>query len=1521
MNNSAQERIAMLSEEQLEALRRKLRDKKRLEKTDEAAIRPVPPGQRARYPLPAGLRRIWLASSMAQDHRLYTIGGIARIRTALRSEWIAEAFASLPARHDILRTGFAADETGTPYAQVAENVLFALKVLDVSDRQADRRTLLDSLVRDELDRPFDLSEPPLLRGTLLCTAPDDWSLLLVAHHLAVDGLSTGIIFQQIIRYYEAKEAGRPPDVGVQPITYADYAWWKRGQCDGVPPDSPSVQYWLDTPTDAPLDFFEDCRPRSDAETRGFRVPLHLEETLVHALKRQAQAQKVTVFGFLLAALFLLIHKYSQQNELVLGVLLSGRDRREIGNLIGCFIDSLPVCLDAGRPETAAAFVRRVYETFVTAVRHKDAYDRAGDRTESRQILFSYEEHPGNHIDVEGARIDFEEIVTGFVRSEMEVELNRLGDVVDGWINCREGLFARPYVEEFAGAYLHLLRAMVMRPSDPIARFEVLSPEKIEQILAFGRGAAAAWCGDRTASEAFAAQVAAHPDKPALFMGSRVVSYRALDDMAARVAHALRAEGAAPEGRVALMAARGVSQIAAVLGILRSGAAYVPLDGASPPARLRRILEDCGARILLTDDPDACEALCLGVRILSLARALAYAACAGPLPVGRSEDLAYVVYTSGTTGAPKGILVEHRQLLATVIDNDYLTYEADDKLLQLSNIAFDGSVFDIFGALLNGAGLVLLDRENAMDVRAIAGTIRDQGVTVMFVTTALFNAIVDCDVSCLPRLRKLFAGGERASEIHMRRALAAMGPGKLHNIYGPTEATVFSTVFPIDACPCGDIPIGRPVSHTSVYIMNRAGNVQPVGVKGEILIGGPRLARGYLNRPELELDKFIACPHEPSGRCYRTGDVGRWRADGQILFCGRRDAQVKLRGFRIELGEIERMILYAPGVKKAVVTLRDDEGRGQYLCAYLETADGFSIETLREILAERLPPYMLPAHYVLLDAIPVTRNGKTDKTKLPPPDLRQARTLAPADTETERILLGLWREVLGREEIGVTENFFDLGGDSIQLSRLSSLMRQHLCVDVSLRALFGAAHIRDMAALVEAGAPAASETPTRLPDGDDYEVSPSQLRMVLLHLRNDKSLAYNIPFAVRIEGPVEPDAFERAVRVLIGRQESLRTSFAVKGNRIVQCVHEQVTFVLDGGRRERSIEEELAAFIRPFDLSAAPLFRLKLLRESDGSHLLLGDFHHAVFDGVSLDIFLREFCLIYGGLPLPPLPFRYRDCAAWQNGSLETEKIRRQRAYWRRQLSGQIPALDIPADFCRPSVKSFAGDTLFFSFDTPLSEAVRQLAGRTRTTLFVVLLSLYKALLWRYTGQEDIVVGTPVAGRTLAGVENIVGLFLNTLCIRSAPRADKSFLAFLEEVKETAVDAFENQDYPYDKLVEDLRTAVAADRNPLFDTMFIMQNAAQFPVDIEGVSFSHVPIRYQAAKFDIKLEAYDMGAQIRFVLDYATDLFRRETIERFIERFTEVTRLACRDARAPLAALFPLKDEDEAQLRAFSEDFV
>ncbi|UNZ16008.1 amino acid adenylation domain-containing protein [Streptomyces sp. 891-h] len=1091
------------------------------------------------------------------------------------------------------------------------------------------------------------------------------------------------------------------------------------------------------------------------------------------------------------------------------------------------------------------------------------------------------------------------------------ELSLTRDGTGLLLGYRASLFVRETAERLGRHLTRALRCLTEQPHTAVREVGLLDDGERELVLRTFNDTARPYPSSTTVHELFREQARRTPAAPAVTWRDRTMSYAELDAHTDRLAAALRAAGARRGDRIGLHTSRTPDLLVGALGILKAGCAYLPLDTEYPAERTEWLLAD-SAVVLLVASTDRPPRFAFAGTVLDPWYDTGTDADTDDDPQVSAQDLAYICYTSGTTGRPKGVEVTHRNVVRLVRGTAYVRFGPDMSVMPTGSIAFDASTFELWGPLLNGGRVHLTGSDTVLDAGSLGRELAARRITTLWLTSPLFNQLVEQDATAFRPLRELVVGGDALSAAHLTRVMAACPELTLVNGYGPTENTTFSVTHRLTRADLERIPIGRPIANSTAYVLDEAGQPCPVGVPGELHLGGDGVARGYLGRPALTAERFIKDPFTPRGdRLYRSGDLARWRSDGVLEFLGRRDHQVKVRGFRVEPAEVESVMADHPGVAEAVVTARSRPGRSEtYLCGYYTGKAGQhppTPEELRSLLARTLPGHMVPSYLVPLPQLPLNRNGKVERALLPDPDgshLLAATAYVPPADETERVLVELAEAALGISGIGAAHDLRDLGADSLTATLLAAGARRRLGRACPVSAVLRCGTPARLAALLRDSSPV--ERGTQIPPAprrETYPLTPQQRQLYFEQLKDERAVHYNVPVTLALPADTDPLRLATALRQLAARHDALRTRFVTEGGGIRQRVEPAVDVPV---RVAEGPPGPLREFVRPFDLGRAPLWRAEIHRTATEVTLRL-DLHHIVVDGFSLAPLFADLAALYGGEEPPPPGVQYRDYAEWLAGPAGEALRTAQRAYWQRVFATPPDPADLPTDHPRPDLRSLDGDVVTFDLGQVRTRRLRGLAHDHGVTLFAVLASAYSLLLAGLKGTGDVTVGVPVSGRTAPGLEATVGMCAGTVCLRSAPEPRVPFGAFLRSTAQAAEDAFAHQDFPFEDLVSLAAPVRDYSRTPVFEALIALHSGRYLSVDFQG---ARVPLRLEQtgqAVFDLNMQIYEDTGTLRVAWQYATRLLRRETVEGWRESFTALLDAIVADPSAPLGSLLPALD--------------
>ncbi|WP_153812724.1 non-ribosomal peptide synthetase [Streptomyces sp. SUK 48] len=1525
----------------------------------------VPAERGDTVPLSPAQRRLWFLDQMEGPSATYNIPLAVRVRGGLDREALRGALSDVVARHEVLRTVYPAQD-GTPYQSVlpAESVDLPLPVVPATED-----ALGDTLGELAGSVAFDLARDLPVRGTLLELAPDDHVLLLVVHHIASDGWSNTPLMRDLGTAYAARADGAAPGWQPLPVQYADYTLWQQELLgDADDPDSvlaAQLDYWkgalaeLPDTVSLPAD-----RPRPVvASYRGATHTVSCPAALHQALTALARETGTTFFMVAQAAVAALLTRSGTGTDIALGSLVAGRGDEALDDLVGFFVNTLVLRTDTSGDPSFRELLRRARETDLAAWAHQDVpFDRLvealnPERSASRHPLFQVMLTVADAVDpapvLPGADTSASQLPLGAAKFDLTVNFHehhtRDGGPagLDITIEYATDLYDAVTMRAAAARLVRLLGAAVAEPETPIGRIELLGETERAALLVDYNDTET----DLPAAslpELFAAQAARTPEAVALICGEAELSYRQLDAASDAFARRLVAAGVRPGDRAGLFLDRSVEYVVAMLGVLKAGGALVPLDARQPGERLGWMLRDTGAALLVTDRGADATEFAGGLPVVRVGAEITVVE-GESAPLGLSVaagQAAYVMYTSGSSGTPKGVVNTHRNVVELALD-PWWASGRHRRVLAYSPLAFDSSTYELWVPLLSG-GLAVILPAAKIDLGEIGEAIVRHGVTAAYFTTALFDAMAHEAVDSLGRLEEIWTGGDVLSATALRTVLDRCPDTTVVHAYGPTEATVFCSyqVFATDTRVVERLHLGGPMANTAMYVLDDRFRPAPPGVTGELYVSGSHLAAGYFGRPALTAERFTANPYGPSGsRMYRTGDLARWNQHGEIEFLGRADQQVKLRGFRIELGEIETVLSRRPEVGQAAVVVREDRPGDKRLVAYVvpvtgsetapDTACDIDPEALRRYAVEALPEYMVPSAFVTLDALPLTANGKLDRRALPAPVLRGSTGGQAARTPAEQVLCTLFAEALGLPSVAVDDDFFRLGGHSLLATRLVARVREIFGAQVLVRDLFRHPTAAALAAHIAGGqhdatrpALTAGSRPARLP------LSPSQRRLWFLDQMEGPSATYNIPLAIRLTGGLDREALRGAVSDVVARHEALRTLFPAENGepyqRIVPADRAEVPFALLGADEDTLAARMADEAGRPFVLDSELPLRAMLFEPAPDEHVLLLVMHHIVSDGWSNTPLTRDLGIAYAaradGVPpdWEPLPVQYADYTLWQRDVLgdaddPDSAVSTQLDYWKGVLAGLPDEVSLPADRPRPVVASYRGATHTVSCPAALHQALTALARETGTTFFMVAQAAVAALLTRSGAGTDIAIGAPVAGRADQALDDLVGFFVNTLVLRTDTGGDPSFRELLRRARDTDLAAWAHQDVPFDRLVEALNPERSTSRHPLAQVMLSVTDAAvpvpQLPRVVARSEFTPLAI----AKFDLTFTfrehrtpggepaGFDLG------VEYATDLYDAGTVEAAAARLTRLLDAAAGTPDLPAGGLDMLGDEERRRL--------
>ncbi|AFZ33414.1 Non-ribosomal peptide synthase (plasmid) [Gloeocapsa sp. PCC 7428] len=1494
-------------------------------------------------------------------HSLYTPDGVYFEQRScciknLNLNAFKQAWQQVINRHSVLRSAVYWEEAEKPLQVVYQQVELPWIELNWQNlTPPQQQQQLEIFLQQDRDRSFDFNSPPLMRCATIQVQPDAYYFVWSHHHILMDGWCNALLLKEVLAFYQA--ACQQQSLFIPPAPpYRNYIEWLQQQ-DSVAAEA----YWrrylanFTTPTRLSVNLQTTASP-------SHREQVQLSATVTKALQNLAQQHRLTLNTIVQGAWALILSRYSGEMDVVFGATVSGRspDIIDVESIIGLFINTIPVRVQVAADAKLLPWLQQLQaqqldsQSFAyTALVDIQQWSDLPNGTPLFESLVVFENYP---VSLETILQQWSDLhisqAQGFERTNYPLTLTAIpGDRLSLQIDSNGNDSS---IHAIIAHLQTLLTAIANNPQQRLCDLPLLTDAEQQLLMQWNdtevnyanvtRPLNPPLVGDFErfgfpqnwgAGEAeganhqrhfiyvhtlFEQQVERTPDAIAV-VGKQQLTYQELNARANQLAYYLRSIGVKPDTIVGLCVERSSEMIVGLLGILKAGAAYLPLDPKYPQARLAYMLEDAQVSVLVYTTIEKNWQVPKGVDLDSDWEAIAQYDCDNPVSVTDAENLAYVIYTSGSTGKPKGVMIPHRALTNyTLFAAQEFGLTLGERILQFASISFDVAAEEIYPCLTHGGTLVLRDDDWIASAKALIGLCNEYQITILDLPTAYWQQLtrqIVAESLCLPRcLRLTIIGGEAASPDCIALWLHHTNHTRLLNAYGPTETTISSTYWEVDDVLA--IPIGKPIANTQVYVLNSQLLPVPIGVPGELYLGGVGVARGYLHQPELTAEKFIPNPFVEgkrreargkrqqleensdksySSRIYKTGDRVRYREDGNLEFIDRIDTQVKIRGFRVELGEIETLLHQHPAIQTAVVTqvTTNDDSR---LIAYVVPIPNYQLPVtpsqLHTFLSQHLPAYAIPSQFITLESLPLTPNGKIDRKALPTPEYISSQSLILPRTATEEILTGIWLEVLNLTQISINDNFFELGGHSLLATRVISQIRQAFAIELPLRQLFEKPTIAQLAPEIDAAIGINTIAPPILPvSQQELPLSFAQQRLWFLSQLEPDSPDYNLAAAVQITGLLNIDALTQSFNEIIDRHQTLRTAFVAFDGQARQIIHPTTSIDLpiidlsgidastQAGEIKRIADRESQ---QPFSLDRSPLLRVKIVHLGDTHHVMLLTLHHIVADGWSIGILVRELAVLYPAFcqgkrsPLPELSIQYADFAAWQRQWLQGEILERQLSYWKVQLQDAPSLLELPTDYPRPAVQSWQGGSYTFQLSPELTAQLKRLSQQSGCTLFMTLLAAFQTLLYRYTDSEDIVVGSAIANRNRAEIEPLIGFFVNTLALRTDLSGNPTFEELLHRVREVTLGAYAHQDLPFEQLVDTLQPQRSLSYNPLFQVMFVLQTAIA-DLEIAGLSWSIIAQERQTAKFDLTLSIEETATALQGVLEYRQDLFQSATIER------------------------------------------
>ncbi|MCK5058178.1 MAG: amino acid adenylation domain-containing protein [Candidatus Aminicenantes bacterium] len=1495
------------------------------------------------YELSYAQRRLWILCQFEEESTAYNMPFAYILTGSLQAGVFERALHRLVDRHDSLRTVFIS-VNGEPKQRILGKMDFNLEQVDLRNMEKEAKEMTGrELFLEGANRVLNLEKGPLFLFKLVRFEENTYLWIFNIHHIVNDGWSQGILNNEIFALYNAFLKNEASPMQHLKLKYRDYTLWHNELIKGDH-FRKAETYWLEKFKDKPngIELPLDHSRKPVQTFNGGRVSFSIDKTITKKLHRLCFVEDATLFMGLLSLLGILLYKYTNQRDIIIGLPIAGRKRQELNDIVGFLVNTLVFRNELNPGKSFKELVKGIKQETLDCYENQDyPFDILIEKLElerdlSQSPLFNVMLAHNNAeiletgLSMEGITLSDYPYFLDFNMSKFDLIffMDEVDKQISVMLEYNSDLFERGTIERLSKNLVTLLNHIVVEADAPVSELRCMDGAEYKKVVEE--------FNDRkrefprlNIQELFEIQVQKTGNKQAVVFAGENITYHALNERVNRFAHYLReVYRVRPNDVIGISMARSVDMIVVLLGIVKSGAAYLALDPTYPRERVLHVLGDSRSDILVIDEMRPQLFADYSGEILNINEhrgKIAQQSKENPQVVNTAADILYVNYTSGSTGTPNGAMLSH-DILTNLIQWQKNTTVIDCSLrcLQFTSINFCVSFQEIIGTLTSGGELHLIGDVERQDIDYLMDFLGEHRVEILFLPFSYLNFIFNessrWDRSFNHNLKHIITAGEQLKiTVGLKRFLDLNPHIQLHNHYGSTEMHVV-TSYTLDASIADKTPIppaGKPVSNAAIYILDEHLRPVPIGVWGELCVKGSSSVPGYINNEELNKKKLLHHPElsADSKNLFRSGDIGRWHEDGNIELRGRKDFQVKIRGFRVEPGEIESRVLSIKGVRECVVVVKEDEKKQKYLAAYVVIED-LEVGDIKRILNSMLPLYMIP-RLVVLKNLPLMPNGKVDRENLPEPEFAAGQEYIAPRNKVEEKLTRIWAEILSldKELISIDANFFDLGGHSLKATVFTAQVQKELQVKVPLTEIFKAPTIAEIAAYITKEATMEAYVPLRSTDEREYyPLSSAQKRIYIVQQTKPDTTSYNMPLAFLLYGKLDRGEIAGCFKELVKRHDSFRTSFHLVDDYPVQKIHDpgDVDFQIEYDEQQTNsrdlIHQTQDVFVRPFDLTKTPLLRVRLIKEAEDRFILMTDIHHIIFDGISYTIFFREFKALYNGGELPALKLQYKDFSQWQNSEIQEEARKKHESYWLKEFAGDLPQLKLPLDYNGGESFSYEGDEMFFSIGNERREALLEFAKQEEVTLFMLLLAVFYILLAKMCDQEDIIIGIPTAGREHADLRQIIGMFVNPLPLRNFPKGEKTFRQFLRELKNRALLAYDNQDYQYEDLVERLALNRKSGRSEIFNVMFTLQNLQEksesyLEIELPGIqSERYGDIVNKVSRFDITFYAFEERDRVDCFFEYSTQIFDEVTMEVMWERYLLLLDNVIRDVECKIENL-------------------
>ena len=1470
------------------------------------------------YEISSAQKRIYFASQAAGNNSvLYNTPGGVILDGNINIKKLENCFYTLLNRHEVFKTYFELNNKNV-VQKITNKINYKLNILTNANFRD-----IDNLFKDFV-KPFNLNKAPLFRAKYITFTNGKSALFIDMHHIISDGTSISIFVDELCKLYNDESL---PKLN---ITYKDFAAFENNKlASGKLKEAEN--YWVHQfEGELPVLNMPTTYPRPTIQSfEGNKIHSVINTNTTKKINLLSQKLGITPYMLLLATYYVLLYKYTSQDDIIVGSPIVGRDIFDTYNLIGMFVNTLALRNTIDGNSSFKNFVYKIKDNLLNSYKYQSyPFDELVNKLNIKKdpsrnplfdTMFTYQNNGSEKINFKNIKAEFYNSNTKIAKFDLSLEAVPVNSTINLYFEYATKLFEKDFIQNLSNHYLKILDIILENIDIKISDIDMLSNQEKNKILFKFNNTFVDYPKDKTIVDIFEEQVEKNPTKIAVVFENKQLTYSELNNKANSLANYLISQHISTENIVGIFLDKSIESIIAIVATLKAGACYLPIDIDYPADRINFILRDSDAKVLLSSHSVDKSTITENINIINVDQDnIIYTEYnSNNLNVSTSStNLAYIIYTSGSTGTPKGVMIENKGVIRLVKNQTYVDFAPEDKMLQAGTIAFDASTFEIWGALLNGLPLHIITKNTLLDPSSLKDYIDKNKITTTLITPSLVNKLSEENPLVFENLKYLLTGGDVVSPKHIKLIRSKSKNINIVNCYGPTENSVCSACFKVKKDYTDSIPIGGPIANSSCFVVSKYGALQPVGIPGELWVGGDGIARGYLNRDSLTQESFIDNPFG-NGKIYKTGDVAKWLPDGTLDFLGRIDNQVKIRGFRIELGEINSKILEFSDVKDSFTTILEKNSE-KTICSYVTLESSCSVDNLKEYLKKSLAYYMVPAHIIVMDKLPLNINGKINKSALPEPDLKvldKKIVLPRNDTDFKLILL--FKEFFHFDTISIDDNFFELGGDSLSAINLCVKIEEQFNVKLFVKDILEQPTIQQLSDTISNSSKrSTSYTIKPIQKADYYDISSAQKRIYFASIVDgNNSILYNITGGIIFDKKVDAKRIENCFNVLISRHEAFRTYFEPHDNTVVQKVLDKVDFKLDiiDNVDFDELDSIFKSFVKPFDLSKAPLFRAKYINFSNAKSAIITDMHHIISDGTSMNIFINELCDLYNEKQLPELTITYKDFSTFENKKLSSEKLKKAEDYWLHQFKNEVPVLNMPIKGQRPAVQTFEGDKLYLTINTELTKKINNISKELEITPYMLLLACYYILLSKYTSQDDIVVGSPIANRTLAHTSSLIGMFVNTLALRNKIDNNLCFKDFVLQIKDNVLDAYKYQEYPYDELVNKLNIKRDTSRNPLFDTMFIFQNNALSKINFEGIKSEFYIPKSNISKFDLSVEAVPSNSEIKLTFEYATKLFDNVFINKLSEHYLNIINSVISNTEQKISDINILSKEERNKI--------